>query len=272
MSEGAGPVAPWLAKWGLIADGEAFVTPFGSRLAAVRHRGAPAMLKIAPHPEERDGGAVMQWWAGDGAARVLAREGDAVLMERATGDRSLARMAEDGRDDEATRILCAVAAGLHRPRAATPPPTLHPLAAWFRELEPTAAAHGGVLTASAEAARALLSQPQGSAVLHGDLHHHNVLDFGPRGWLAIDPKGLIGEPGFDFANIFCNPWPAADDRERFERRLVLVAATTGIDPYRLRQWILAYTGLSAAWTINSAMPPDGPWRAFRIAEMAAAGL
>jgi aminoglycoside/hydroxyurea antibiotic resistance kinase len=42
-------------------------------------------------------------------------------------------------------------------------------------------------------------------VLHGDLHHGNVLDFGLRGWLAIDPKGLLGERGFDFANIFTNP-------------------------------------------------------------------
>lgn len=43
------------------------------------------------------------------------------------------------------------------------------------------------------------------AVLHGDLHHGNVLDFGPLGWLAIDPKGLHGESGFDYANILSNP-------------------------------------------------------------------
>jgi streptomycin 6-kinase len=41
--------------------------------------------------------------------------------------------------------------------------------------------------------------------LHGDLHHENVLDFGERRWLAIDPHGLHGERFFDFANIFTNP-------------------------------------------------------------------
>ena len=52
-------------------------------------------------------------------------------------------------------------------------------------------------------AQALLADAaRGRASLHGDLHHDNVLDFGPRGWLAIDPHGLLGERGFDFANIF----------------------------------------------------------------------
>ena len=65
--------------------------------------------------------------------------------------------------------------------------------------------HGGILARCAEAARALLSEPREVGVLHGDLHHDNVLDFGVRGWLAIDPKRLVGERGFDFANIFTNP-------------------------------------------------------------------
>jgi streptomycin 6-kinase len=45
-----------------------------------------------------------------------------------------------------------------------------------------------------------LTAPREEGVLHGDLHHDNVLDFGRRGWLAIDPHGLFGERGFDYAN------------------------------------------------------------------------
>jgi streptomycin 6-kinase len=266
----AGPIEPWLAAWDLKIDGEAFVTAWGSRLAPVLRGETPAMLKIASGPEERDGGAVMEWWGGEGAARVLARDDDALLMERATGDRSLARMVEAGADDEATRVLCGVAAGLHSVRATSPPKVVKPLSVWFRALEPAAAAQGGILVESARVARSLLEDPRDEAILHGDLHHENVLDFGPRGWLAIDPKGLIGERGFDFANLFCNPWPAADDPGRFRRRLGLVTRATGLDANRLQRWILAYAGLSAAWTLESDMPADGPWRALRIAEMAGA--
>ena len=263
---------PWLSLWGLEIDGEAFVTPFGSHLAPVRHNGAPAMLKIAGGPEERDGAALMAWWNGDGAARVLAREGDALLLERAMGAGSLAAMAADGRDDQATLILCQVAAGLHRRRREALPPSLKPLGVWFRTLEPAARTHGGVLTRSAEAARSLLDTPEQQAALHGDLHHDNVLDFGPRGWLAIDPKGLIGERGFDYANLFCNPWPAAIEPGRLWGRLNLVAEAAQLDPARLRRWILAYAGLSAAWTLESGMPKDGPWRALMIAEQLATAI
>jgi streptomycin 6-kinase len=267
----AGSIEAWLVRWDLRLDGEPFVTPFGSRLAPVRHRGAPAMLKIAAGAEERDGAALMAWWSGAGAAEVLEREGDAVLLERATGPKSLAALAESGDDDEATRILCGVARGLHSPRPDPPPPTLRPLPVWFRALAPRAATYGGILARAAEAAASLLAAPQQGAVLHGDLHHDNVLDFGPRGWLAIDPKGLIGERGFDHANLFCNPWPAAIAPGRFERRLRLVSEAAGLEQARLRRWVLAYAGLSAAWTLDSGMPADGPWRALRLAEIAAAG-
>jgi streptomycin 6-kinase len=134
----------------------------------------------------------MEWWDGDGAARVLARANDAFLLERAEGFASLADMARDGRDDEACRVLCAVADRLHASRP-KPPPELVPLPHWFRELQPAAAIHGGILARCAEVAQALLAEPREVGVLHGDLHHGNVLDFGVRGWLAIDPKGVAAE-------------------------------------------------------------------------------
>jgi streptomycin 6-kinase len=45
----------------------------------------------------------------------------------------------------------------------------------------------------AATARELLAKPSEVVILHGDIHRGNVLDFGPRGWLASDPKGLVGE-------------------------------------------------------------------------------
>ena len=209
------------------------------------------MLKVSgPRDEESDGHVLMRWWDGDGAARVLAEADGVLLLERALGTRSLGDMARGGEDDAATRILCAVAARLHAPRP-RPVPALVPLRAWFRALAPAAAAHGGLLARAHATAEALLADPRDVVPLHGDLHHDNVLDFGPRGWLAIDPKGLIGERGFDFANIFTNPDLADPTRpvaaRHFARRLDLVCEAARLDRARLLGWILAWTGLSAAW-------------------------
>jgi streptomycin 6-kinase len=263
----------YLSRWNLAPDGSPIVTRSG-RLLPVRHRGEPAMLRLATEAEESFGVALMEWWDGDGAARVLARDCDAVLLERAEGAASLADMARNGRDEEACRVLCAVAARLHAHRH-KPLPELVPLPNCFRELDAAATTHGGILVRCALTARTLLAEPQEIGALHGDLHHDNVLDFGARGWLAIDPKGLLGERGFDFANIFTNPdladptRPVATEPGRFARRLEVVAEAARLERERLLRWILAWTGLSAAWFLSDG---DSAAIDLRVAELAAAAL
>jgi streptomycin 6-kinase len=238
----------------------------------VRQAGVAAMLKVATDREEANGGATMAWWAGEGAAPVLARADGALLLERAQGRRSLAEMARTGCDADATAILCAAAAELHRPRG-RPLPELVPLPVWFRALDPAASAEGGVFVRCAAVARRLLAEPGEPVVLHGDLHHDNVLDFGPRGWLAIDPKGLWGERGFDYGNIFTNPdladltRPVAVRPEIFARRLEIVADRARLERTRLLDWIIAWTGLSAAWFLEDG---DSPATDLAIAALAIA--
>ena len=265
---------PYLGRWCLVPDGDPIITR-AARLLPVRWHGAPAMLKLAVEEEERLGAAVMQHWDGDGAARVLACEGNALLLERATGLASLGDMARMGQDEEACRILCRTAARLHAPRTKAPP-ALSPLTQWFRSLAPAAQAHGGILARCAQTADALLRDQREVVVLHGDLHHGNVLDFGERGWLAIDPKHVVGDRGFDFAVLFGNPdladpaRPVATDPARFARRLEVVAQAAQLDRLRLLHWILAWAGLSVAWFMEDGDPlAQLP---LRIAQLAAAEI
>ena len=111
----------YLRDWDLVPDGETITTP-AARLLPVRRRGEAAMLKLSVSEEdERAGTSLTEWWDGDGAARILAFDGKAILLERATGTSSPSDMARTGRDDEATRILCAAAARLHASRAKSLP-------------------------------------------------------------------------------------------------------------------------------------------------------
>lgn len=261
---------PWLDCWGLVSDGEGFTTRFGSHLLAVTRNGEAAMLKIAGHEEEARGAAAMEWWGGDGAATVLARQGAALLLERVIGSRSLSAMARSGADQEATTVLCRTAAKLHAPRVGARPPSLVPLDVWFRALEPAASRFGGILHRSADAARMLLATAAEPVVLHGDIHHENVLDGGARGWLAIDPKGLLGERGFDYANILCNPdIETAGAPARLRAGVAIIAREAGLEPSRILNWALAYAGLSASWTLGDG---EDASPALEIAEIAAREL
>ncbi|HCD1298145.1 TPA: hypothetical protein I7690_RS27715 [Vibrio parahaemolyticus] len=144
--------------------------------------------------------------------------------------------------------------------SAPPIPQLTNLHDWFYALKPTAQRYGGILKRCAEISEELLSSSYDVVTLHGDLHHGNVLDFGTSGWLAIDPKGLKGERGFDYANIFTNPDLGNPDSgiavvpEIFKQRLKIVTETAGLDKERLLMWICAWCGLSAAWSLESNGP------------------
>jgi streptomycin 6-kinase len=257
----------YLKRWELTPDGEPIVTRV-SRLLPVRSGELPAMLKIALLDEERIGGLLMQWWSGYGAAHVMARDENAILMERAVSGASLADVARN-RDDDASRIICTVLAQLHTPRGQAPE-ALVALTEWFEPLRTAAEAKGGLFGIAASAASDLLSSQQNIVVLHGDMHHGNVLNFGRRGWLAIDPKGLIGEQSFDYANIFCNPdTELATMPGRLSRQVRVVAEAARLDRQRLLVWIMAWAGLSAAFLVDDGLSPDG---ALRIVELAAAEL
>lgn len=247
----------YLDLWDLVPDGTPIITA-NAQLLPVRSKGKAAILKLASDDDECRGATLMAWWAGDGAARVLAYDGSALLMERAVGPTALSDMSRDGHDEEAIRILCAVATRLHSPRPQDGPELLT-LPRWFRDLEPFAASQGGILNRSQSALQELLSDERETTVLHGDLHHHNVLDFGPgRGWLAIDPKGLVGDRGFDFATMFLNPdladpaRPVATDHARFLRRVEVAAEAGSLERRRLLKWVLAWSGLSCVWSADDA--------------------
>jgi streptomycin 6-kinase len=259
------PFTEYLHCWSLIVDGTPIETEAAALLPVI-WRDTPAMLKLSTSQEEMRGYDLLEWWEGNGAARVFARSGAALLMERASAARSLAQLSRSGHDERACAILCDTVAQLHQAHQA-PPPTLVLLDDWFAALHST---QDVKLLAARNAMQELLAQPRDISCLHGDIHHLNILDFGKRGWLAIDPKGLIGERTFDYANLFCNPdLEIAANPDIFLSRVSFVGGYAKLDSQRLLKWILAWSGLSAAWHFEDGSSPE---IALQIAGMAAAAL
>jgi streptomycin 6-kinase len=247
-------VREWLRRWRLAEDGDPIVTA-NSTLLPVRFDGKPAMLKVASCREEERGNILMAWWSGDGAVPVLAVEGPALLMARATGG-TLKDLVEAGRDDEATRIVCAVARRLHAHQGAAPP-ALPSLRQWFTPLWNAAGRYGALLEMAAATAARLLDAEEEAVPLHGDLHHGNILRCSSGGWRAIDPKRLIGERGFDFVNMLRNPEPCiAMGPGRLDARTALICGEAGLERERLLRWALAFSGLSAAWNLEDGESPE----------------
>lgn len=244
-------------RWGLTDDGD-FFTSGNSLLQPVLSESRLAMLKVPLNGKGQSGFPLLVCWDGNGAAQVYRYDADALLMERAIGERSLKQMVLAGQEDEANTIICRVAERLHS-CTCRPTPGLVALPVWFKSLGKAARRYGGQFTTCYETADALLRAPLDEVALHGDIHYDNILDAGPRGWIAIDPKGLVGERGFDFANLFCNPdLTIAGSPERLSKQARLIARMTGIPLERLLRWVIAWSGLMASWMLEDREDPKLP--------------
>lgn len=258
---------PWIERWSLTPDGAPFESLGGrSRLLPVLANGEQAMLKLGVSDDERRGSVVMAWWNGEGAAPVLAHDGQAILMRRGEQPEALAELAHTN-DEAATRIICGVVADLHRRRP--DPPDLPPLDNLFASLRRAGSTDGRFAAATAVADELLASQ-RDVVVLHGDIHHRNILRFASDGWLAIDPWGYVGERAYDYANLLKNPDAAlATAPGRFERQVVLIARIANLDSVRLRRWAFAHAALSATWSMEDG---EDPSLALAVMDLAGAAL
>ncbi len=244
--------------WQLDVEGASFETP-SSWLRPVRYLGKPAMLKVLK-PESDEGGAasLLAYYGGEGAVRLYRADTQALLLERAMGERSLAAMASSGRDLAAASILADTLVQLHRERADPLPDALTSLSEQFSSLFERAG-EDPLLARAAAVATLLLGTAQNVGPLHGDLHHNNVLDGEKRGWLAIDPKALIGERCYDVANLLRNPSSDANLVQDPERMLYLAAfyaERLGFERQRILAFGFAHAGLSAAWDIDDGLDPE----------------
>jgi len=251
---------------------------FGRRLEALGEQLVVVKL-TSPTSDESRGWAALRHYQGKGSVRLLARLGPVSLLERITPGHQLAKLVRDGRDDEAMEKVCEVAAALDRDPpdaevAAMRFPTLVELAKGF---ERYARAGASVLPAelvhrAAGSFAELAASQDAPRLLHGDLHHFNILRDEERGWVAIDPKGVIGEPAFEFGAALRNPAGEGFDFDKLsqpamiDRRIRIIVERTGIDFQRLVQWCFAQAVLSAIWSWEDG---EDPARAIAFARQVA---
>ena len=261
-----------------VAVGEPFALSYNFVARARRRDGGEAVFKAAPPwgdgEAEREIHA-LRHYGGNGACRLLASDlaQRAMLLERLRPGEMLTTVAAED-DDAATRIGADVMRRLWRPAADLPDPgCFKPLAQWFLRAFPLhRAAYGGpgpfpaaVLGYAEALLPDLLASSPGDVLLHGDFHHDNVLS-SERGWLAIDPKGMLGDPGYEVGPFLLNPEIATTVKCRalLDRRLDLFAAELSYDRRRLRDWAIAHAVLSACWSAEDG--GDGWQTAIAAAE------
>ncbi|HEX8352678.1 MAG TPA: aminoglycoside phosphotransferase family protein [Pyrinomonadaceae bacterium] len=247
------PFAPLSYNYAAPAEG-----PGGERLVLKLGVPAPELIREAE---------ALRVFAGRGAARLVDSDAGcgALLLERLEPGTQLAALCEA--DDEAA--TAAAASVMRNLRRAAPDAHNFPTAGdWGRGFARCRAYFGGGcgpfprrLFEEAETLFAeLLASSAAPVVLHGDLHHGNVLASARGPWLAVDPKGLVGEPAYEVGALLRNPLPQLLTLPRpvrvTERRIARLSEDLGLERARVRGWALAQVVLSAWWSIEDGGEPD----------------
>jgi len=266
-------------KWDVVVDNtfetDSSVIAFGSRGPA-SFQSQPVVLKVIKREgDEWRSGETLKAFDGNGVARVYAHTPGAVLLERLRPGNSLAELALSGRDEEATDILASVIQQMSTSATKTSASqvTRVTVSDWAKAFERyTATGNNQVPKQLVESAHrlylSLCASQRESRLLHGDLQHYNVLFDSKRGWLAVDPKGVVGEVEYEIGAILRNPIerPALfTERVTIERRIKRFTEKLNLDFERVLAWGFAQAVLSAIWNIEDGFPMDAMNPALRLA-------
>jgi streptomycin 6-kinase len=198
-------------------------------------------------------------------------------LERLKPADSLATVASSGADEEATRILADVIAKLE---PSEPPDVAVPVRQLARGFERhLATASKAISVRLVERAHHhfldLCDSQSRVRLLHGDLHHYNVLFDDVRGWTAVDPKGLVGELEYELGAALRNPFEAPSLfalRETIEARLSVFCRILGLDSARALRWAFAQGVLATIWSVEEGCHVDHTYPFLRLSNAIATML
>lgn len=265
-------------KWSLKIGSPFLRLSYNYAAPALRADGVDVVVKVCfPDREFRTEVEALRLYAGRGAVELLDvdLERGVMLLERLKPGTMLLSVEDD---EAATSIAAAVMRQLWRP--VPEEHTFPSIADWGKGFERMRAYFGGTtgpfpqkLTDDAEQLFAdMLNSMEEPVVLHGDLHHFNILAAERQPWLAIDPKGVVGEPAYETGALLRNPWPELrsrpDPKRTLARRVDQLADELGLDRRRILAWGLGQAVLSAWWLVEDH--GDDSWKtAIEFAEMLA---
>jgi streptomycin 6-kinase len=242
-----------------LAIGPPFELSFHYVTAVICGDGTPAVLKLGVPTRDslHSEASALTAFGGRGAARLLRADlsRGALLLERAVPGWRARDLVPD-RDVEVTSALAGVMRRLHMP----PPPgcELPDVLAQCEAFDVYLATRGGggplprdLVLRAGGLMRELCASATDRVVLHGDLHHDNVLRATREPWLAIDPHGIIGDPGYEVGALLFNPEP--DNRDEalaalVSRRVEQLAGELAMPVDRVMAWGFVKAVLSNVWS------------------------
>lgn len=280
-----GDILPyWCDRWGITLSDELPILAMNLVLFGESSEHGPVVIKTSPpHPESTAEIAALRHHHDPAVVELLHADTDvSIMVQRRVQPGTTLKSAIDG-GELTEEAAVDIAAAMMQRYWIEPPPGAQfiDLDYWFRALYAyqTSYPNGGGpiphhhVELAIRQADELLETQQEMVMLHGDIHHYNILRDAEHGWTLIDPKGLVGERGYDIGTWLLNPIyfdRRQDVAEMTEYRLDRFTELLGIERKRLWQWAMAHAVLSDCWNVEGVGTADAHLHAHATAKALAA--
>lgn len=257
-------------KWSLVVEKPFPNLSYNFVASCKRVDGTKAVLKIG-YPEENSinisEARVLKFLEGNGAVKLLNSDKNfcALLLERLMPGENLTGICR--RDDAAATAIAINVMKIfwREPPAGSAFPNLEKWTESLRVAEKTKVPQRAIKKAQKYFGELIASSKQ-NFLLHGDLHHENILSAEREPFLVIDPKGIIGDIGYEISVFLNNPrgWILNHpNRESvLRKRIEMFSQSFEVEPESLRKWAYAEAVLSAWWTIEDNGDGWEKWLAY----------
>jgi streptomycin 6-kinase len=199
----------------------------------------------------------LKCFSGCGAVKVLAKDEGMLLLERAVPGTPLKSYFPTN-EDESIEIACGVMKKLHQASISAAHNFPH-IKDWLTALDKDWPIPDEYLQKARKLRDQLLQTAKPDVLLHGDLHHDNILQNGDE-WLVIDPKGVVGELAYEVAAFIRNPIPEllthADAPNIIHNRVTRLAELLELPECRIIDWCFVEAVLSWIWNIQDNLDTE----------------
>lgn len=199
--------------------------------------------------------AALKWMQGDGIIQLIAADmqNNILILEACQPGKILASLNDDNQ-------AVTIAAGLmqHIDKPIDEPSSFPTTKDWFTKLDQLSTLPSQFPKIYVDQARQVAAELHQDAtqqvLLHGDLHHFNILQAQRQPWLVIDPKGVIGEPAYEIGAFLRNPIPniatTMDTTTVMANRVDQFTDILGYDRHKIIAWGFAQAVLAAVWSVD----------------------
>jgi streptomycin 6-kinase len=249
-------------KWNL-TNMEKLASTFTSDIYQADSKHGKVVLKILNElgiKDELPGTYFLDNCQGRGCVNLYEFDEKALLIDYLEGE-NLYQFSKTGQEEQASKVFCEIIKKIHGVKVIKHIDKLNDFKILFDVFRKIKAPSDllEIMDKGKHLSEKLLASQNIEVLLHGDLHHENIMSNSKGEFVCFDPKGFRGDPAYELGTTLKNPWDypeISQDLELFQERAKFFSRELGLCFERVIEYAFVHICLSIAWALEDQCDYD----------------